>query len=780
MLTQRVDDLESTLANQTTDSDTRIRDEGIFHLKAALAQTQKDLTAAELERDLAIRERDDLQTEVTLQTKLNGETSERLQDLEVELGAKEAEVKVLSSQVESLRKEHTSVEGIFQEKITSAERSRDAAEARSKIFVADLAEQRRLLEYAEVEYRFTIQATEDHQARIREISQAKDAAVLELQQTTQALESAMKMKQEVLLIKDRLEQAQDRISVLEMALVESEDARKEIDTSQEDLKAALDAKQAEFAAVTSEKDALTDCLASAGQPVDELVAALQREKRDWEARVQRRNRQIVIEQDKIRRMEVNLALANRSLMEQEDSMNKLQGKLTAAEAAQQAAITISDTAAEALSATNSSLEASQQALSVASDDVASLSILVNTLVAEVIVSLGNKRAVTRDLAVARLKVKSTEEALIKATSAQDSLASQLGSSHLDIEQLRGEHNKLTGRMEEEAKSHLQETATWEAKLSASAEDVARVCSELAALTEEKEMLSRLQKETLSELASVNARVLELEVTIDAARSLGSSEAEALQTRLEQAETVRESAEAALAALQSAVDLKQEEASTLSAQLRETSDAHSSLQSAAIEAEKKIAVLIAEKDALATELETSQLSTTEASLALSQTQTKAEEAVAEKENLAEQLSRAQEAVQELSEHLSTLRMSHAEVLATTESEFSERLAGMEGKLAEVEEAKAVIGAQCEELERRGLEADSAIAAIKQSEAAAVSRLSEATAQATALQAELTRAESEVAGVREALQARTVELDQARQQAADASSRLDNSKMAIEQE
>jgi chromosome segregation ATPase len=173
-------------------------------------------------------------------------------------------------------------------------------------------EQNRMLEFAEVEYEILLESTQaEHRATTTTIKDLQER----LENLTVLAESDQDdIKRAAELARHNIQQELDTVhanlSAMELSLKENTDSLQASEDRAAKLRSILQEREKEV-------QRLKASMAETGQPIDGVVLQLRQEVNDLEARIERRNRQIALEQEKARKLGMNLQLAQDTVEEQD-------------------------------------------------------------------------------------------------------------------------------------------------------------------------------------------------------------------------------------------------------------------------------------------------------------------------------------------------------------------------------------------------------------------------------------------------------------------------------
>lgn len=203
--------------------------------------------------------------------------------------------------------------------VTDSERKRtgdlDKQLANIEELERQIEDQTRMLDFAELEYE-TLLASSQAQYKTHE------TAMQELQERTNAISAKADKQREVMA--DSMEETKStmldernkllaNISALELSLQESVESVQVSEERTAKLRSILNDREKEV-------QRLKVSMAGSGEPAEAVVLKLREEVIDLEARIDRRNRQIALEQEKARRLDLNLQLAQDTVEEQDAAL----------------------------------------------------------------------------------------------------------------------------------------------------------------------------------------------------------------------------------------------------------------------------------------------------------------------------------------------------------------------------------------------------------------------------------------------------------------------------
>lgn len=279
-LRQVVSDLEAAAADRSSVSEARERDVQILNLEEELATATKRVHDLESAVELAESIRDD--ADRNAREAENRLASETLR-LRRELQSRQKAISRLEEQLSIAAAEKERLERTVEELSNMAAQDPDVS--------IDADGYQRLLGFAEDERQALIAA---HEHGLR----AKDA--------------------EMDAVRSELEGSRSQMAALELTLAETSQARKVLESRCQAAADQIAVVETDLRALRRQQDSWLSAPIEGDEAASHKLSVLQGQVRELDARVQRRNQQIASEQNKIRKLELNLALANDSLSEWEE------------------------------------------------------------------------------------------------------------------------------------------------------------------------------------------------------------------------------------------------------------------------------------------------------------------------------------------------------------------------------------------------------------------------------------------------------------------------------
>ncbi|KAJ9101112.1 hypothetical protein QFC21_003330 [Naganishia friedmannii] len=338
-LKAQLQDVQDTLANRSSATESGERDMALLQ-----AQTR------EAEMRTKINElRDEFDSIETMSSMKIAEAEERGSRLSNELRALHSEhalsvdnVRALQSTIEILQSqiqesiEASQTHANMRERLVELEamlhttsQTEEQHSAKTEYHTAviqqlheEIYEVNRMLMFAEIEYEVLRETTHNDQ-------QKYDSAVNELQQRLSTSASDAERQLEAVKIDNEnardtsqkeIFMLRDNLSAVELSLQESLDS---LDISEDRVGKLRNLLREREKEVTL----LRTSMAETGQPVDGTALQLREEIAQLEARIERRNRQIALEQEKARKLAMNLELAQETLEEQDSAIRDVKKEL---------------------------------------------------------------------------------------------------------------------------------------------------------------------------------------------------------------------------------------------------------------------------------------------------------------------------------------------------------------------------------------------------------------------------------------------------------------------
>lgn len=322
------------MANRSSESDIRMREEAAFDLQEQVVELRKDLASSQFEAEQAraecivLAERlsaseqkleklvdSHQQNQDSLQDRVwrTAELEKHAKDLISELGERMTEIADLTT------------------RLASADQRSRLAETKLKASAVQMLELRRMLQYADLEYGCVLSASKEQQSEL-EHSNTELRSVRSLNASLQErLAAALTAKSEELLdSQDKAPDMQDRIAVLELTVTDTEDALRASEKR-------LAASQSESASMTEQlsaavaaRESLALQVKSFGLPANQLVCQLQDKIQELEGRVDRRDQTLLNVAREKEKLETNLALAQDTLDDLEVQLAAEQQRLASA------------------------------------------------------------------------------------------------------------------------------------------------------------------------------------------------------------------------------------------------------------------------------------------------------------------------------------------------------------------------------------------------------------------------------------------------------------------
>lgn len=279
-LRQAVADLEAASADRSSVSEARERDLQIINLEEELAACVKRAQELENAVELAESIRDDADRNAReAENRLASETSKLRREVQV----KQKSVSRLEEQLSVAAAEKERLERTVEELTNMAAQDPDVS--------IDADGYQRLLGFAEEERQALIAA---HEQSVR----AKDVEIDDMRSV--------------------LDKSRAEMSKLEGALAEASQVRKILESRCQASAGQIALAETDLRTLRRQQESWLSAPIEGDEAGVRKLAILQGQVRELDARVQRRNQQIASEQNKIRKLELNLALANDSLSEWEE------------------------------------------------------------------------------------------------------------------------------------------------------------------------------------------------------------------------------------------------------------------------------------------------------------------------------------------------------------------------------------------------------------------------------------------------------------------------------
>lgn len=334
-LKAQLQDVQETLANRSSATESGERDMALFQAQAREAEMRTRINNLRDEYD-SIESMSSLK--LAEAEEKESRLSRELQTLQSEHALSVDNVRALQSTIDILRsriqesleaaQEHTrvrerlvEVEAMLQTTSQTLERHAAHTEYRTAVIrelQGEIHEMSRRLGFAEIEYEVLLETSQTDQ-------QTYDNAVIELQQRMSISASEAERRLEIVksehenardTLRNEISTLRDNLSAVELSLQESTDTLKVSEDRVGKLRALLHEREKEVTL-------LRTSMAEIGRPVDGTALQLREEIAQLEARIERRNRQIALEQEKARKLAMNLELAQDTLEEQDNAIQNV-------------------------------------------------------------------------------------------------------------------------------------------------------------------------------------------------------------------------------------------------------------------------------------------------------------------------------------------------------------------------------------------------------------------------------------------------------------------------
>lgn len=179
----------------------------------------------------------------------------------------------------------------------------------------EVDDQNRLLEFAEVEYEILLGSSQAEQratsSTIKDLQERLENLTIQAQSEQEDIKCSAEQAKHS--IQQELDTVHAHLSAMELSLKENTDSLHASEDRAAKLRSILQEREKEV-------QRLKTSMAETGQPVDGVVLKLRQEVNDLEARIERRNRQIALEQEKARKLGMNLQLAQETVEEQDAAL----------------------------------------------------------------------------------------------------------------------------------------------------------------------------------------------------------------------------------------------------------------------------------------------------------------------------------------------------------------------------------------------------------------------------------------------------------------------------
>lgn len=195
----------------------------------------------------------------------------------------------------------------------------------------EVDEQHRMLEFAEVEYEILLESSRvEHQEGVSTIEGLHERLEKVATQAEGEKEEIKRLADHARQsLQQELNTVQANLSAMELSLKENTDSLQAFEDRTAKLRSLLQEREKEV-------QRLKASIAETGQPIDGVVSNLRQEVNDLEARIERRNRQIALEQEKARKLGLNLQLAQDTVEEQDAALQETRRQLSLMENQRQA------------------------------------------------------------------------------------------------------------------------------------------------------------------------------------------------------------------------------------------------------------------------------------------------------------------------------------------------------------------------------------------------------------------------------------------------------------
>lgn len=343
ILRAQLQDIQDTLANRSSATESGERDMALLQAQAREAEMETKISSLRDEYD---------SVETMLRMKIN-EAEERESRLSDELQALHSAHAFSVDNVRALQSTIEILESQLQESIAASQTHASARdrliEVEAKLAMSSETEERqsvkmeyhaavirelqgeitdvnRMLEFAEIEYEVLLEASQnDQRTYVATVTELQERMLRTAAEAEQHLET-VKIHNDN--IKDSLEKEistlRDNLSAIELSLQESTDSTKVSEDRVGKLRVLLQEREKEVSL-------LRTSITEIGQPVDGTALQLREAIAQLEARIERRNRQIAVEQEKARKLAMNLQLAQETLEEQDSAIQNVKGELAGCE-----------------------------------------------------------------------------------------------------------------------------------------------------------------------------------------------------------------------------------------------------------------------------------------------------------------------------------------------------------------------------------------------------------------------------------------------------------------
>lgn len=306
-LRHQVEEMESDAANRSTDSQARERDALAFDMQQEITDLKKQVI--KLEQDLEVTESMKADVEVEAR-RAHSQLQEDAAKLRSDLKKRQQQVIHVENQIALLRREKVHLE----ERVTAMTADLAAAQVHGRMEEPDMSMDmdglQRIMEFAE----------DERQAQIA--SHSETIAAMESQISRLHAERS-KDHIKIASLEQDISRVQGDLSVLDMSLQETVQAKTEAEDKLKSATEEVAAREAEVKDLQQQRSDWILAPTEGGLSVDYKTRALQNRVEEVEGRVARRNQQIALEQNKIRKLELNLALAEESISEQADRSAEL-------------------------------------------------------------------------------------------------------------------------------------------------------------------------------------------------------------------------------------------------------------------------------------------------------------------------------------------------------------------------------------------------------------------------------------------------------------------------
>ncbi|KAJ9118629.1 hypothetical protein QFC22_003849 [Naganishia vaughanmartiniae] len=335
----QLQDLHDTLANRSSATESGERDMALLQAEAREAEMQTRISNlrdeySSIETMSSIKIAEAEERESRLSNELQALHSEHALSVD-NARALQSTIEILQSQIQEsneasqthahVRERLVEVEAMLQTTSQTEKRHSVNTEYNTAVIRElrrEMNEVKRMLGFAEIEYEVLLEASQEDQHTyhtvVNELQQRLSTSASEAEQLLESVkidnENARDaLQREVITLRDNL-------SAVELSLQENNDSLKVSEDRIGHLRVLLHEREKEVTL-------LRTSMAEIGQPVDGTALQLREEIAQLEARIERRNRQIALEQEKARKLAMNLQLAQETLEEQDSAIQTVKEQL---------------------------------------------------------------------------------------------------------------------------------------------------------------------------------------------------------------------------------------------------------------------------------------------------------------------------------------------------------------------------------------------------------------------------------------------------------------------